>query len=172
MLFNNNFGNNREKQCSMAMASTHCLWDSAKFTHICRSRTQRASEKETRYNRWWNIKINDWKRQRRQRSLQSLREWERLLKTTNRHMFVYTLTDCLSIVYLLCPFLFHLAFMLVNERTTKHDNDCTIRWQWFQKTIIRHFGHIQHSTLCYCYILKDTYHISRRHRLHSFVLKI
>lgn len=51
--------------------STHYLWDSAKFTHICHSRTQRAREIERKrnYNRWWNIKINDWKwLQRRQRS--------------------------------------------------------------------------------------------------------
>lgn len=56
----------------------------------------------------------------------TVRERERVLKTTNQHMFVYTLADCLSIVYLLCPFLFHFAFMLVNERTSARRNTIMI----------------------------------------------
>lgn len=71
------------------------------------------------HNRWWNIKINDWKRQWRQRSTIVSRKNERTREKScnNRHMFVHIPIASICGCLLLVSFSLSFAIVLVSTTT-------------------------------------------------------
>lgn len=110
--FNNNFRTIEKNNAQWSRQAHLFVGFCQIYTHSIQTHTY------THNNRWWNIKINDWKRQRRQRST-IVFEKERKKKKNNKRAHVCVHTYCLSVVCFLCPFLFHFAFILLNENDNK-----------------------------------------------------
>lgn len=124
--FKNNFRTIEKKTMLNGHGKHIYLWASAKFTHIPYQTHTDA------HNRWWNIKINDWKRQWRQRSTIVSRKKERTEKSIQQpaHVCLYLLP--ISAVWFLVSFSLSFAFVLLS--TTK-----TIIAQSVVYLTIRHF---------------------------------